>query len=64
MTIYTSAILFALFAVVVSLVWGVASMAHGGHYDEEHSEPLMIARVGFQALAFVILILALIFPLA
>lgn len=62
MTIYTTVIILALLAVVVSLVWGVGSMAHGGQYDAEHSEHLMIARVGFQALAFILLIIALLFP--
>jgi len=46
MTLYTSVIIHALLAVVGSLAWGVASMAHAG----------------FQVLAFVLLILALLFP--
>ena len=64
MTLYTFIIIVALLAVIASLVWGVASMAHGGHYDKEHSEHFMIARVGFQALAFILLLMTLLFPFA
>lgn len=58
MDLLTVMIMLALAATVISLVWGVVSMAHGGHYDEEHSTRLMGARVGFQALALVLLIVA------
>ena len=63
MTILTSIVIVLMIAAVASLIWGVASMAQGGHYDDEHSEHLMMARVGFQALAFIVLIIALLFPL-
>ena len=58
MTVTTVMIILALVATLVSLAWGVGSMAHGGKWDEDHSTQLMSMRVGFQLLAFV-LILAL-----
>jgi Hypoxia induced protein conserved region/Protein of unknown function (DUF2909) len=61
MTLFTYLVIAFMVATVASLIWGVTSMAHGGHYDDEHSEKLMIARVGFQALTFVLLIIALLF---
>jgi hypothetical protein len=39
------------------LVGGVVSMVHGGESDDKHATHYMIARVGFQALAVVLLIL-------
>ena len=64
MSLYTSIVILALLAVIASLAWGIVSMAHGGQYDHAHSEQLMIARVSLQAVAFVLLILALFFPLS
>jgi len=58
MTILSSVVIFALIATVGALAWGVTSMAHGGAYDDDHSEKLMIARVAFQALAFILLLVA------
>jgi len=52
-------IILALIATIISLGWGIGSMAHGGSYDAKHSEQLMSARVGFQALAVVLLLIAL-----
>ena len=52
-------IVLALIATLITLGWGLRSMAIGGKYDEEHSEPLMIARVGIQAFAVAMLIVAL-----
>lgn len=59
MTILTTLIVLALIATVISLGWGVGSMAHGGEYDAKHSTQLMSARVGFQGLAIVLLLIAL-----
>ena len=53
-------IILALIATVVSLGWGIGSMAHGGSYDAEHSNQLMRARIGFQAVAVVLLLIVLI----
>ncbi len=59
MTILTILILLALIAVVVSLVSGAISMMRGGKFDQQHSEQFMWARIGFQALALVLLAIAL-----
>lgn len=58
MTILTTLIGLALIATVVSLVWGVGSMAAGGQFDDKHYTQFMTARVGFQVLAIVLLIIA------
>ena len=58
MTILTTLIVLALVSVVVSLAWGVGSMAAGGQFDDKHYTQFMTARVGFQALAIVLLIIA------
>ena len=52
-------IILALVATLVTLGWGLRSMSVGGRYDEEHSEQLMFARVGLQAFAVVMMLLAL-----
>ena len=59
MELLTLFIILALIATIVSLGWGLASMAQGGNYDAEHSAKLMNARVGFQAVAVVLLLIAL-----
>lgn len=58
MSLLTTVIILALIATIISLAWGVGSMVHGGQYDEEHSIPLMSARVGFQLLAVVLILIA------
>ena len=50
-------IILALIATILSLGWGIGSMAQGGTYDAEHSKQLMSARVGFQAVAVVLLLI-------
>ena len=64
MNILTMTVILALVAVVATLVWGVSSMAHGGSYDREHSEQIMYTRVGIQAAAFVLIVVALFFSFA
>jgi len=59
MTLLTGLIILALLATVVSLGWGIGSMAHGGSYDEQHSDQFMFARVGLQALAITLMGIAL-----
>ncbi|NNF95563.1 MAG: twin transmembrane helix small protein [Halobacteria archaeon] len=59
MSMLTIIIILALVATIVSLGWGLGSMAHGGNYDSEHSGQLMSARVVFQALAIVLLLAAI-----
>ena len=41
--------------IIASLVTGVISMAKGGEYDRKHSEHFMYFRIGFQALAVILL---------
>lgn len=60
MTIVTFLVLLALFATVVVLGTGIGSMAHGGAFDDKHSDQLMMARIGLQGLAVVLILLALI----
>ena len=59
MDILVMAVVMALVLAVGSLIWGLGSMAHGGSYDEEHSEKIMFTRVGIQAIAFALIIVAL-----
>ena len=59
MKIITVLIILALIATVVSMVVGVGSMAKGGAYDDKHSGQFMNARVIFQAIAAMLLIVAL-----
>lgn len=58
MTVLTLLIGLALVATIISLAWGVGSMAAGGQYDDKHYTQFMTARVGFQGLAIVLLIIA------
>ena len=44
-----------LLLVIASLVSGVVSMSKGGEFDREHAEHFMYFRIGFQALAVVLL---------
>jgi hypothetical protein len=61
MELLTLLIIAALLATIASLVMGIWSMGHGGEFDEKHSNQLMRARVGFQGLALVLLLVALYF---
>ncbi len=61
MSLLTLTVLLALLATIITLAWGVGSMAVGGSYDEKHSEQLMFARIGIQAFAFVMLLVAIFF---
>jgi hypothetical protein len=59
MSLLTILILLALGATVASLVLGLYSMERGGEYDRVHSTRYMAARVGFQGLTLVLLLIAL-----
>ncbi len=59
MKLLTILIVLALIAVIASLASGVISMMRGGEFDRQHSEQFMWARVGFQAVALVLLVIAL-----
>ena len=58
MSLLTLAVVLALIATIATLAWGLGSMAKGGVYDEKHSEQLMFTRIGIQAFAFVMLLIA------
>ncbi len=49
----------AAFVAALSLVKGIASMAHGGVEDDRLSTVFMLKRVGWQGLAVLFLLLAL-----
>ena len=54
-------IILALLATIVSLFMGVVTMGRGGEVDKQHSNQLMRARVLFQGVALVLMLLALYF---
>ena len=59
MSFFTVVVLAAVFAAVVALVSGISSMATGhevGHRDSAH---WMVMRVEFQAVAFLLVLLAI-----
>lgn len=58
MALLVTLIMLALIATVVSLGWGIGSMAHGGQFDAKHSTQFMAARVLFQGLIIVFLLMA------
>ncbi|MDH5178707.1 MAG: twin transmembrane helix small protein [Gammaproteobacteria bacterium] len=60
MTALNVMVILALLATIVALGWGIGSMAHGGVYDVKHSHQFMEARLGFQALAIILIMIALI----
>lgn len=57
MTIMFWLTIVVLLLIIASLVTGVISMARGGEFDQKHSEHFMYFRVGFQALAILLLML-------
>ena len=59
MSLMTALVLVAALAAAMSLFQGVASMAHGGAEDQGASHWLMFKRVGWQAIAFLLLLFAL-----
>lgn len=63
MTLLTAVIILAVAATAFALVGGIASMAHGGEYDQRHSGQFMFARVGLQGLTLVLLLIALLITL-
>lgn len=51
-------IILALISTIFSLALGLMVMSGGGPVDKEFSNPLMRARIGFQGLTIVLLIIA------
>lgn len=60
MDAFTLLIVLGMLATVVVLFTGIGSMAEGGEFDDRHSHQLMFARVGFQALTLLLVIIALV----
>ncbi|HEB59272.1 MAG TPA: twin transmembrane helix small protein [Gammaproteobacteria bacterium] len=63
-TFLTTLVIIGLVATIVGLGWGLFSMAAGGNFDRKHATQFMSARVGFQALTIVLLLVALYLTLA
>ncbi len=61
MNILTVLIVFALLLTIVVLGTGIWSMAHGGEFNEKHSEQLMFARIGAQGFTLLLLFTAIFF---
>ena len=59
MSLLTFMIILALLATIGALGTGIVSMVRGGEFDRQHDTQLMFARVGFQGLALVLLLVAL-----
>ena len=59
MDLLTLVIVACLILTATILIIGVGSMAQGGAFDEKHSEQLMFARVGLQAITLLLLFVAL-----
>ena len=59
MDLLTVLIILALLATGVSLLMGLTSLGQGGRFDKDFGTGFMWARVGFQALAIALLVVAL-----
>jgi len=59
MSLITAFVMVAALFAAVSLFEGVASMAHGGVADQRASHWMMFKRVGWQALALLFILFAL-----
>lgn len=59
MDFLTVVIILALLATMVALLFGLISLGQGGRFDKDFGTGFMWARVGFQAAAVILLILAL-----
>lgn len=55
----TLMVLIAAGLAAVSLFNGITSMAHGGEFDDLHAHEMMFKRVGWQALAALLIFLGL-----
>jgi len=59
MNILSVVIVVAMLLTILVLGAGIWSMAHGGEFDEKHSEQFMFARIGLQAVTLMLLFLAI-----
>ena len=61
MSVMTALVIAALFATIGSLIAGITSMATDGEVGHANSLQWMFRRVGFQALALLLIVFALLF---
>ncbi len=59
MSLLTVVIMFAAMCAVIALFNGIVSMAHGGAEDQRNSHWIMFRRVGWQAVAFLAILFAM-----
>ena len=59
MNILSIVIVVAMLLTIIVLGAGIWSMAHVGEFDEKHSEQLMFARIGLQAVTLILLFIAI-----
>jgi hypothetical protein len=59
MSLITVFVLTAALFAAISLFQGVMSMAHGGEQDQHASHWIMFKRVGWQALALLLMLMAM-----
>lgn len=59
MDLMTVVIVLALLATVVALLFGLTALGQGGRFDKDFGTGFMWARVGLQAAAVLLLVLAL-----
>jgi len=59
MSILSVVIVVAMLLTIIVLGAGIWSMAHGGEFDEKHSEQFMFARIGLQAVTLILLFVAI-----
>lgn len=59
MSLMTAFVLVGLVATILTLMQGIASMAHGGESDQARSHILMFQRIGLQGITILFLFLAL-----
>lgn len=58
MSTFAPLVIAAMIAVILSFANGVAAMAIGGSYNRDHGNQMMFWRVGWQAVAIGLLVLA------
>ena len=59
MNLLTIIILISMVLTIAVLAIGIGSMAHGGEFDEKHSDQLMSARVVMQGVTLLLLFFAI-----
>jgi uncharacterized BrkB/YihY/UPF0761 family membrane protein len=61
MNTLTVVVVAGMVATILTLIQGIASMAHGGASDQARSHVLMFRRVGWQSLTVLILFFVLLY---